>query len=577
MSSPNSTPIPDTKSGQRRAASCPALSLPATPPRWQATAPFSPAMVARCLPKSTPPRRPSPRRTSSPAFVAGIVDQGRLVHVTALGLADREAGRPVETDTAFRIASMTKNMTALAILSLRDAGKVVLDAPLAEYVPQFAAVRPATADSKPVTVRDLPRHVAGFVTDDPWGDRVLGMTPAELDEVIATGTLFARAPGLAYEYSNLGYALLGRVLTNVSGERYQDYMRRLFLVPLGMAHTTFDAIAAARGDYAFGYRLDGKTWSRERIEPDGEVGAMGGLVTTAPDYARWVAFLLSAWPARDDPETGPVRRASVREMALYHAPPFQPDGPPEPRPTAYGYGLMNTEDPRLGRVLHHPGGLPGYGSHVLMLPDRGWGVFAFANRTYAPMSRLTPLLAQILTTRRRSPRPSRRPQRSSAPSMRWSRPTPRAESRMRADACARRTRFSTRRRPCAMPTIADLKRKLGEGTVETIEPTHALGGTQSLACARGRLRVTLNLFARAAARNTEARVRRRGRKGRQGVVDTRRGNVISPNMFVEVRPHRCCCASSCGQEAAEKGSSSGRYVQAHWTRLAVARSIGRFA
>jgi CubicO group peptidase (beta-lactamase class C family) len=427
-----------------------------------------------------------------PGMVAGIVDQGRLVHVTALGLADREAGRPVETDTAFRIASMTKNMTALAILSLRDAGKVVLDAPLAEYVPQFAAVRPATADSKPVMVRDLLCHVAGFVTDDPWGDRVLGMTPAGLDQLIATGTLFARAPGLAYEYSNLGYALLGRVLTNVSGERYQDYMRRLFLAPLGMAHTTFDAIAAARGDYAFGYRLDGKTWSRERIEPDGEVGAMGGLVTTAPDYARWVAFLLSAWPARDDPETGPVRRASVREMALYHAPPFQPDGPTEPRPTAYGYGLMNTEDARLGRVLHHPGGLPGYGSHMLMMPDRGWGVFAFANRTYAPMSKLTPQLAQIL----HDAAPKRPPVAPSPALKRAIDAVVKAYASGRiedvADACAPNLLLDTPP-PLRNARLADLKRKLGEGTVESIEPMHALGGTFALACARGRLKVTLNL------------------------------------------------------------------------------------
>jgi D-alanyl-D-alanine-carboxypeptidase/D-alanyl-D-alanine-endopeptidase len=426
-----------------------------------------------------------------PGLVAGIVDQGRLVHVTALGLADREAGRSVGRDTAFRIASMTKNMTALAILSLRDAGKVVLDAPLAEYVPQFAAVRPATADSKPVTVRDLLCHVAGFVTDDPWGDRVLGMTPAGLDELIATGTLFARAPGLAFEYSNLGYALLGRVLTNVSGEPYQDYVRRLFLAPLGMARTTFDAIAAARGDYAFGYRLDGEAWSRERLEPDGEVGAMGGLVTTAPDYARWVAFLLSAWPARDDPESGPMRRASVREMALYHAPPFQPDGP-EPRPTAYGYGLMNTEDPRLGRVLHHPGGLPGYGSHVLMLPDRGWGVFAFANRTYAPMSKLTPKLAQVL----HEGMPGCPAIAPSAALRRAIDAVAAAYASGRiediAEACAPNLRLDMPP-PLRDAELADLKKRLGEGTVETIEPTHAQAGRFSLVCAHGRLKVTVTL------------------------------------------------------------------------------------
>ncbi|MBY0318058.1 MAG: beta-lactamase family protein [Reyranella sp.] len=426
-----------------------------------------------------------------PGLVVGIVDQGRLVHVTALGLADRESGRPVGRETAFRIASMTKNMTALAILSLRDSGKIVLDAPLAEYVPQFAAVRPVTSDSKPVTVRDLLCHVAGFVTDDPWGDRVLGMTPAELDELIATGTLFARAPGLAFEYSNLGYALLGRVLTNVSGEPYQDYMRRLFFAPLGMARTTFDAIAAMEADYAFGYRLDGEVWSRERIEPDGEVGAMGGLVTTAPDYARWVAFLLSAWPARDDPETGPVRRASAREMALYHAPPFQADGP-EPRPTAYGYGLMNMEDPRLGRVLHHPGGLPGYGSHVLMLPDRGWGVFGFANRTYAPVRKLTPKLGQILHEAKPKPPPV-------APSLALSRAIDAVAKAYSwasigdvADACAPNLLLDTPL-PLRNAELADLRRKFGEATVETIEPTHALGGRFFLACANGRLKVTVTL------------------------------------------------------------------------------------
>jgi CubicO group peptidase (beta-lactamase class C family) len=427
-----------------------------------------------------------------PGLIAGIVGEGRLVHVTALGLADREARRPVGRDTAFRIASMTKNMTSLAILSLRDAGKLVLDAPLAQYVPQFASVKPATADSKPVTLRDLMCHVAGFVTDDPWGDRVLGMTPAELDSLIATGTLFARAPGLAFEYSNLGYALLGRVLTNVSGEPYQHYMRRTFLAPLGMARTTFDALAAAHGDYAFGYRLDGEAWSRERIEPDGEVGAMGGLATSAPEYARWVAFMLSAWPARDDPEAGPVRRASVRELALYHAPPYLPEKG-DPLPSAYGYGLVSSADARLGRRLHHAGGLPGYGSHVLMLPDRGWGVFAFGNRTYAPMSMLTPRLAEIRHAATPKPAPA-------APSPALRRAIDAviaayASGRIEdaADACAvnllRDTPPSLRN-----ARLAELKKRLGKGvTVEAIEPEHALAGDFVLACERGRLNVELVL------------------------------------------------------------------------------------
>jgi len=440
-------------------------------------------------------------RERIPGLALGIVREGRLAHAVTIGLADREAGQRVEKGTAFRIASMTKNMTALAILSLRDRGWLQLDAPLAHYVPQFAAVKPATLDSAPVTVRHLLTHTAGFVTDDPWGDRVLGMTPAELDAVIATGHLFARPPGLAFEYSNLGYALLGRVLTNVSGEPYQAYMRRTFLEPLGMAHTTFDApAAAARGDYAFGYRLDvdqdgGETWSRERIEPDGEVGAMGGLATTVPDYARYVSFLLSAWPARDEPDTGPVRRSSVREMVLWHAPPFAPETAPGARagqPSAYGYGLTHSTDALLGMRIHHAGGLPGYGSHVLMLPDRGWGVFAFGNRTYAPMSRLTLEVAERLHAG--SPPPA------------LGDPSPALRRAVGAVVAAYASgRIEGGDRPFAVnflldtpaplrdAELASLKQRLGEGRLERIEPIHALAGRFVLACAKGRLNGTVTL------------------------------------------------------------------------------------
>jgi serine-type D-Ala-D-Ala carboxypeptidase/endopeptidase len=429
-----------------------------------------------------------------PGLAAGIVQGGRLVHATAMGLADIEAARPVAADTAFRIASMTKNMTALAVLALRDQGKLALDAPLSQYVPQFAAVAPATRDSPPVSLRHLLTHVAGFVTDDPWGDRVLGMSPPELDALIGAGTLFARPPGLAFEYSNLGFALLGRVLTNVSGEPYQAFIRRTILGPLGMTRTTFDALDAARGDYAFGYRLDERQWSRERIEPDGEVGAMGGLATTVPDYARYVAFLLNAWPARDDPEAGPVRRSSVRELALWQSPPFLPetvDGQAVV-PSAYGYGLVHSADAKLGRRLHHSGGLPGYGSHVLMLPERGWGVFAFGNRTYARMSHITLRLAELLH--------------EAAPALDIALPSaPLAHAIEAVVGAYASGRIETAAKVFAvnflldMPArlrdaeLASLKQRLGEGRLEKIEPVHALGGCFTIACEHGRLKATIIL------------------------------------------------------------------------------------
>jgi serine-type D-Ala-D-Ala carboxypeptidase/endopeptidase len=429
-----------------------------------------------------------------PGLLAGIVRGGELAHVTALGQADREAGRVVTPATAFRIASMTKSTTALAILALRDAGKLVLDAPLADAIPQFASVKPATRDSVPVTIRHLLTHTAGFVTDDPWGDRMLGMSPSALDALIATGTLFARPPGIAFEYSNLGYALLGRVITNVSGEPYQRFIQRTLLQPLGMTRTTFDAVEASRGDFAWGYRCDDGVWARERLEPDGEVGAMGGLATTAADYARYIAFLLSAWPPRDDPESGPVRRASVREMGLFHAPPFAPD---PPVPTAYGYGLMDAADPTLGRRLHHPGGLPGYGSHMLFLPERGVGVFAFANRTYAPMPRLTVRLAELFLASQPKPAP--------LPPSPW---LTRAVEAVVAGYAAGRIETAASvfaenllldmPAPLRNAELAKLKQKLGEGRLDSIEPTHALAGKFAIACEKGRLRGTIILSPEAA-------------------------------------------------------------------------------
>jgi CubicO group peptidase (beta-lactamase class C family) len=256
-----------------------------------------------------------------------------------------------------------------------------------------------------------------------------------------------------------------------------------------MMRTTFDAFEAARGDFAWGYRCDDGVFSRERLEPDGEVGAMGGLATTAADYTRYLTFLLSAWPPRDDPESGPVRRASVREMGLFHAPPILPD---PPVPTAYGYGLMDAVDPMLGRRLHHPGGLPGYGSHMMFLPERGIGVFAFANRTYAPMSRLTPRLAELFLATQPKPEP--------LPPSPWLKRA--VEAVVAAYAAGRIETASSlfaenllldMPAPLRNAELARLKQQLGEGRLESVEPTHALSGCFVLACANGRLRGTIIL------------------------------------------------------------------------------------
>jgi D-alanyl-D-alanine-carboxypeptidase/D-alanyl-D-alanine-endopeptidase len=326
-----------------------------------------------------------------PGLVYGVVSDGKLLRLRAFGVRDTKGDAPVQDDTAFRIASMSKQFTALATLRLRDAGKLSLDTPAEKYVPELLKLRYPTSDSPKITLRDLMSHAAGFVTDDPWGDRQLDTPADEFSSFVAGGVPFSRAPGLAWEYSNFGFALMGRVVTNVSQSNYSTYITRSIFQPLGMTHTGWDFKAIPAGQRAIGYRWENATWVEEPVLGPGEFGAMGGVITTAPDYARYVAWVLNAWPARDGAEDGIVRRASIREItrpANFAAVTAPDDAGGCARSRAYGYGMNAFNDCILGFHFGHSGGLPGYGSNVVFIPSRGLGVYAFTNRTYAPVSRV---------------------------------------------------------------------------------------------------------------------------------------------------------------------------------------------
>lgn len=324
-----------------------------------------------------------------PGMVWGIVQDGRLVHVQAAGIQDVESKRPVTPETLFRIASMTKAFTALSILRLRDEGALALDAPAETYVPELRGWTSPTGDSPKIRVRDLLTHTGGFVTDDPWGDRQTPMPEDEFTRLLADGVPFTRPPQTAMEYSNFGYALLGRIVGNVAKQPYKDVVQRTLFAPLGMTSTGFDVAASPQERRALGYRWEDDAWKIEPTMAHGAFGAMGGVQTSATDYAKWVAFLLSAWPPRDGADAGPVRRATVRELAqganypaARNRPPIA-DASPCRMPTTYGMGFGVAIDCDLGPTLSHGGGYPGYGSFVLLLPEYGTGIFAFANRTYA--------------------------------------------------------------------------------------------------------------------------------------------------------------------------------------------------
>ena len=152
-----------------------------------------------------------------PGMIWGVVIDGQLAHLGTFGVRDRVSQAPVTPDTAFRIASMTKSFTALAVLKLRDDGRLSLEDPVARWIPAFARMERPTRDTPPLTIRQLLSHSAGFPEDNPWGDQQLSATDAMMDDWLARGIPFSTPPGTRYEYSNYAFGLLGRVVTKASG------------------------------------------------------------------------------------------------------------------------------------------------------------------------------------------------------------------------------------------------------------------------------------------------------------------------------------------------------------------------
>jgi CubicO group peptidase (beta-lactamase class C family) len=340
-----------------------------------------------------------------PGLAYGIVVDGTLVISGNIGYTDIDKKIPVKSSSVFRIASMSKSFTAMAILKLRDEGKLRLDDPAYEYIPELKGLKYPTTDAPLITIRHLLTHGAGFPEDNPWGDRQLADTDKELSELIERQISFSNPPGIAYEYSNLGFAMLGRIITKVSGIPYQQYIRENIWLPLGMKSAEWEYAKVPADKLAHGYRWLNDQWIEEELlhdKVDGSWGAMGGMLCSVDDFASYMSLHLSAWPPSSLKETGPVKRSSVREMQHpwrfngMNAKFRYPDGRTCALITAYGYGLGWSRDCDGKIFIAHSGGLPGFGSQWRIMPDYGIGVVSLGNRTYSPMGGINTLVLDTL-------------------------------------------------------------------------------------------------------------------------------------------------------------------------------------
>ncbi len=322
-----------------------------------------------------------------PGIAYGIVVDSELVVSSATGVINIEMESPATPLSAFRIASMTKSFTAMAIMKLRDEGKLSLNDPVSQYIPEMSKVVCLSEDSPTIDIENLLTMTAGFPEDNPWGDRQLHESNQMLIDLIADEVSFSNVPSYKFEYSNTGYALLGNIVSRVSGIPYQGYIKANILQPLGMEQTYWEYDSVPKEQLVIGYRWEDEQWKLEPLLHDGAFGAMGGLITSIEDFSKYVSFHLSAWPPRSDEDTGPVKRSTLREMqtpqfSRLYAKATDFNGDPCAVISGYGYGLGIAEYCNTIKQVSHGGALPGFGSNYVLFPEYGVGIMAFCNLTY---------------------------------------------------------------------------------------------------------------------------------------------------------------------------------------------------
>ena len=229
-----------------------------------------------------------------PGAAVAVVENGRVVVERAYGIANLETGTPVETDSVFLLASITKQFTAAAIMMLVEEGKVRLDDPLSVYV------SPTPPAWERITIRHLLTHTSGLdiaAIPRPLGSAPLRVTKAQAFEFIAQQRL-QWPTGRVGWYSDAGYFLLGMVVEKASGQTYHEFLERRVLQPLQMTATRIADSSQIVNKRVSMYGLRGGEHINWRLVWDYELGSFAGISSTLQDLARWDASLRRPAPLK---------------------------------------------------------------------------------------------------------------------------------------------------------------------------------------------------------------------------------------------------------------------------------------
>jgi CubicO group peptidase (beta-lactamase class C family) len=300
-----------------------------------------------------------------------IVRDGEPPHFTCQGWADRTGERAIAPETVFRIASITKTMTAIGLMQLRDRGLFELDDPVNDYLKGLRVEPPA--NGPPVIFRHLLTHTAGigemphlfsFFRFASWGGGRPGAEPADLT-TLYKGTLRAEVmPGSKWAYANHGFALIGKLVEDVSCMPLNQYMEQHLFAALGMKHTGYRRTEDIGAHLARGHH-----WMFGRLQTardyDMTILGAGAVLSSLSDMARYAGWLLSGG------SHDVLRPATLEEMTSAHH--SIGAGPP-------GMGLAFTLHECAGHpAFGHDGNMPDFASVLLVVPEAGVAVVVLTN------------------------------------------------------------------------------------------------------------------------------------------------------------------------------------------------------
>ncbi|MFJ4225419.1 serine hydrolase domain-containing protein [Microbacterium sp. NPDC089695] len=312
-------------------------------------------------------------------------------------------GRAPTRDTIYRICSLSKSFCAAVILVLREQGRLSLDDPVSLYVPEFPDYIDSHGVMVPITVRMLMTNSSGLPEDNAWADYSLGIAREALTSLLHAGLGYADVPDVGFQYSNLGFAILGRLVENITGQRFEHVATEQLLKPLGLSSTHYDVAeypeqgeggaGIAHGFVTFD---EGETWQEKPFVETGAFACLGSMYSTPTDIARWSAWLSAPFDEGygDDAILSRASRRLMQRIATT-VQESERSAQPELDNVGYGLGLFVDEDHRFGGFAYHAGGLPGFTSHMRWHCASGLGVVMFANTNSVSLTRWS---AQILRT-----------------------------------------------------------------------------------------------------------------------------------------------------------------------------------